>query len=62
VSSLCSCLFFLPNLLKILKRDVNSTREYMMKDDFFLDKKYKQFIINTPHRHEVKSLTLVYII
>jgi hypothetical protein len=21
--------------LKILKRDVNSTREYMMKDDFF---------------------------
>jgi hypothetical protein len=27
-------LFFLPNLLKILKLDVNSTREYKMKDDF----------------------------
>jgi hypothetical protein len=26
---------FLPNLLQILKRDVNSTREYMLKDDFF---------------------------
>jgi hypothetical protein len=35
VSSLCSCFFFLPNLLKILKKDVNSTREYMMNDDFF---------------------------
>jgi hypothetical protein len=33
-----------------------------MKDDFLLDKKYKQFIINTSHEHEVKSLTLVYII
>jgi hypothetical protein len=35
VSSLCSCFFFLPNLLKILKRDVNCTREQMMMDDFF---------------------------
>ena len=35
VSSLCSCLFFLPSSLKILKRDVNSAREYMVKDDYF---------------------------
>jgi hypothetical protein len=27
-----------------------------------LDKKYKQFIIHTSHRHEVKSLSLVHII
>jgi hypothetical protein len=45
--------------LKILKKDVNSTREYMM---ISLDKKYKQFIIHKSHRHEVKTLTLVHII
>jgi hypothetical protein len=28
----------------------------------YLDKKYKQFIIDKSHRHEVKSLTLVFII
>jgi hypothetical protein len=31
-----------------------------MKDDLF--KKYKQFIIHSSHRHEVKSLALVHII
>jgi hypothetical protein len=37
------------------ERDISSTREYIIDDDFF-----RQIIIHKSHRHEVKSLILVH--